>query len=124
MPRRPPFQGKTAGFWAKLKGLVVDRYTWFSLLYMILQLPFGITYFTVFAVLISTSLWLIAQPILQLVFGQPAFTYGGNTQYFFNGGLLTLGVISGIALFFGSLHLARWTGKLHGAWAKLMLVRL
>ena len=124
MPRRPPFQEKKPGFWAKLKALLADRYSWFSLLYMILQLPLGITYFTVFTVLMSTSLWLIAQPIVQLVFGQPAFNYGSDTQYFFNGWVMTLGVIAGIILFFGTLHLSRWTGRLHGAWAKLMLVRL
>jgi hypothetical protein len=124
MPRRPPFQEKAPGFWAKLKALLADRYSWFSLLYMIIQLPFGITYFTVFTVLIGTSLWLIFQPVIQLVFGQPAFNYSIDTQYFFNGWLLTLAVIVGIILFFGTLHLSRWAGKLHGAWAKMMLVRL
>jgi len=37
---------------------------------------------------------------------------------------MALGVIAGVALFFGTMHLAKWTGKLQGAWAKLMLVRL
>jgi uncharacterized membrane protein len=124
MPRRPPFQEKKTGLWGKFKALITDRYTWFSLLYMIIQLPLGITYFTLFVVLISTSLWLVAQPIVELVFNQPVFTYGDNIQYFFNGWLMALSVITGIALFFGTMHLSRWTGKLHGAWAKLMLVRL
>lgn len=124
MPRRPPFQEKKPNLWARFKSLVADRYTWFSLLYMFLQLGFGIAYFTVFTVLIAISLWLIALPVLELVFHQPAFHYSGNVLYFLNGWQLVLGVIAGIVLFFGTMHLARWTGKLHGAWAKLMLVRL
>ncbi len=123
MPRRPPFQEKTTGLWAKLKALLTDRYTWFSLLYMILQLPFGIAYFTVFTVLLASSLWLVVQPIVEGVFNWPAFTYGANTGYFLNGWLMPLVVVGGIALFFGTMHLARLMGKLHGAWAKLMLVR-
>ena len=124
MPRRPPFQEKKMGLWAKLKVLVIDRYTWFSLLYMILQLGFGIAYFTAFTTLLATAGWLIAQPVVEPVFHQPAFTYGNNVGYFFNNWLLALGVIAGIALFFGTMHLARWAGRLHGAWARLMLVRL
>ncbi len=124
MPRRPPFQEKKTGLWSKFKSLVTDRYTWFSLLYMIIQMGLGIAYFTTFTLLIAISLGLVVQPVVEQVFHQPAFRYGNNMPYFFNGWLMTLGVIAGIALFFGTMHLARWTGKLHGAWAKLMLVRL
>jgi uncharacterized membrane protein len=124
MPRRPPFQEKTTGMLAKLKVLLVDRYTWFSLLYMILQLGFGIAYFTVFTVLLSVSAWLIAQPVLEPVFHLPAFVGINNSEYFLNNWLLALSVIAGVLLFFGTMHLARLTGRLHGKWAKLMLVRL
>lgn len=94
------------------------------MLYMILQLGFGIAYFTVFTTLLATAGWLMAQPVVESVFHQPAFTYGNNVGYFFNNWLMALGVIAGIALFFGTMHLAHWFGRLHGAWAKLMLVRL
>jgi len=124
MPRRPPFQEKKKGLWAKLKALVADRYTWFSMLYMIVQLGLGIAYFTVFTVLITTSLALIAQPIVVYVFHYSAFGDINGVPVLLNGWLMALGVIAGIFLFFGTMHLARWTGKLHGAWAKLMLVRL
>ena len=45
MPHRPLFSPKDKGIWAKFKALLIDRYTWFSMVYMLLQLPLGITYF-------------------------------------------------------------------------------
>lgn len=124
MPRRAPFQEKQKGVWARFKTLLTDRYTWFSLLYMVVQLGLGITYFSVFTVLMAISLALVAAPIIQPTFHYPATFFDNNSPLFFNGWWMAMGVIIGVALFFGTMHLARWTGKLHGAWAKAMLVRL
>ena len=124
MPRRAPFQEKQKGVWARFKTLLSDRYTWFSLFYMIVQLGLGITYFTVFTVLMAISLALVAAPIIQPTFHYPATFFDYNTPLFFSGWWMAMGVIIGVALFFVTMHLARWTGKLHGAWAKAMLVRL
>jgi uncharacterized membrane protein len=124
MPRRAPFQQKKMGLWARFKTLFSDRYTWFSLLYMIVQLGLGITYFTVFTVLMAISLGLIFEPLFQPIFHHAVVTFGNNPPFFYDGGWMVLGVLIGVALFFVTMHLARWTGKLHGAWAKTMLVRL
>jgi uncharacterized membrane protein len=57
MPRRAPSAGANKGLWQRFKGLIGDRYTWFSLAYLILQMPLGITYFTIFVTLIGVSIW-------------------------------------------------------------------
>ena len=92
------------------------------MVYMILQLPLGIIYFTVFITLIASSLYLIASPILELVFNLPLFTIW-NTLYYFHGWVMPFAVIAGILLFFLTLHLAKLTGSLQGKLAKAMLVR-
>jgi uncharacterized membrane protein len=121
MPHRPMFSKKDQGLWGKFKALIGDKYTWFSMVYMLLQLPLGIAYFTVFITLISMSLALIASPIWR-VFNLPVFT-NNNTQYYLNGWITPIMVIAGVLLFFTTLHLAKVIGNLHGNLAKTMLVR-
>ena len=122
MPHRPLFSPKDKGIWAKFKALLIDKYTWFSMVYMLLQLPLGITYFTVFITLISTSLALVAAPIWSLAFNLPVFTNNG-TQYILNGWVTPFLTVAGVILFFATLHLAKVICGLHGKLAKAMLVR-
>ena len=122
MPHRPLFSKKDQGLWGKFKALLIDRYTWFSMVYMLLQLPLGIAYFTVFITLISMSLAFVASPILQLGWNLPMFTDNGSL-YYLNGWVMPFAVIAGILLFFLTLHLAKIVGNLHGKLAKAMLVR-
>ena len=122
MPHRPLFSPKDKGIWAKFKALLIDKYTWFSMVYMLLQLPLGIAYFTAFITLIAASLGLIVTPILRLIFGQPMFVIN-NTQYILNGWVTPFVTVAGVILFFATLHLAKVIGGLHGKLAKAMLVR-
>ena len=122
MPHRPLFSKNDKGVWAKFKALITDRYTWLSMVYMLIQLPLGIFYFTLFVTLISVSLGLVASPILELVFKEPMFTANGS-MYFFNGWVMPIVVIVGVLLFFATLHLAKAIGNFHGNLAKAMLVR-
>jgi uncharacterized membrane protein len=122
MPHRPLFSKKDHGLWGKFKALLIDRYTWFSMVYMLLQLPLGIAYFTVFITLISISLGLFVTPILELVFNVPMFTSNGSL-YYLNGWMMPIAVIAGVLLFFLTLHLAKVVGNAHGKLAKAMLVR-
>ena len=48
MPRRPLFSRKDISWWQKIKSLFTERQTWTAVIYMILQMPLGIIYFTVF----------------------------------------------------------------------------
>ena len=66
MPRRPLFTDRQAGWWGQVKSLFLETRTWTALTYMILLLPLGMIYFTVFITLIALSLGLIVSPILSL----------------------------------------------------------
>jgi uncharacterized membrane protein len=122
MPHRPLFSPKDKGLWAKFKSLLTDKYTWFSMVYMLLQLPLGIIYFTVFICLLALSLGLVAYPISELGFDFRAFIIHGSF-YHLNGWVNPFVVIAGILLFFLTLHLAKVIGGVHGKLAKAMLVR-
>jgi hypothetical protein len=122
MPHRPVFSRKDIGFWQKIKNILADRYTWTSLVYMFLQMFLGIIYFSVFVSLIAVSLWLIAGPIIGLSLDVPAFI-NGNYGYYFTPWLLPFSIIGGALLLTATMHLVKLAGKIHGEWARLMLVR-
>jgi uncharacterized membrane protein len=122
MPHRPLFSPKDQGLWAKFKSLITDRYTWFSMVYMLLMLPLGVIYFSVFVTLLSLVLALIAAPVWALIFNLPVISTS-TTLYYLNGWVTPIMVIAGIGLFFLTLHLAKVIGNAHGRLAKAMLVR-
>jgi hypothetical protein len=121
MPRRPQFHRRNMGLWSRFKNIVLDKYTWLSIAYMILQLPLGTIYFSVFITLIALSLSGIAMPILQLGFDIPVNINGGS--YYLAGWMLALAVVAGILLATLTMHLAKYVGHMHGALAKTLLVR-
>jgi hypothetical protein len=121
MPRRTWFFGDDSGWWQRLKTLFLDRRTWTSIGYMLLQLPLGLVYFTVFLVMISFSLSLLIMPLAGPVFGQPTIVVNDVT-YDIPYGLTPLISAVGLVLIIGTMHLARWVGRAHGALAKAMLV--
>jgi hypothetical protein len=122
MPRRRLFYRKDLGWWRSFKEIVKDKHTWLSLIYLILQLPLGIIYFTVFITLIAVSLYGIALPILQLGFNIPV-SYVNGVAYDLAGWLLPLTVIAGILLATLTMHLAKHLGRWHGMLAKALLVK-
>ena len=121
MPRRPQFHLKNMGLWVHFKKIILDKYTWLSIAYMILQLPLGTIYFSAFITLIALSLFGIAIPILQLGFDVPININGGS--YYLAGWMLPLAVAAGILLATLTMHLAKYVGHMHGALAKTLLVR-
>ena len=122
MPRRPLYYQKKLGFWPRVKTMLTDKHTWLSMIYMILQLPLGVFYFSLMVSLISVSLWGIVSPILQLGFDIPIIWLGA--PYFFAGWFLPIAVIGGILLLIITMHLAKMLGRFHGWLAKAMLVRI
>jgi hypothetical protein len=122
MPRRPLFTRSDIGWWQKMKKLFTERQTWTAVLYMLLQMPLGIIYFTVIVTLISVSIGLIFKPILELAWGIPSFVIG-DYGYYTPVWLLPFTVIGGALLLTATMHIVKYTGKLHGAYAKAMLVR-
>jgi len=121
MPRRPQFHRRNMGLWSRFKNIIFDKHTWLSIAYMILQLPLGTIYFSVFITLIALSLSGIAIPILQLGFDIPVNINGGS--YYLAGWMLPLAVVAGILLATLTMHLAKYIGRMHGALAKTLLVR-
>ncbi len=122
MPRRPLFSRRDIGWWQKIKGLLASRLTWTSIIYMILQLPLGILYFSVTISLVALSVWLIGRPIFELTLGLPAFTVSPY-YYYTPDWVMPFSIIGGILLLTLTMHLVKLTGRGHGRLAKAMLVR-
>ena len=123
MPRRAVYQRRNRGWWPRFKDIVSDKYTWLSIIYMLLQMPLGIFYFTLFTVLISLFLLGFAIPVMQLIFSVPIFNING-VYYYLSAWLLPFTVIIGVLIGIAMLHLAKALGKLHGGLARLLLVRV
>jgi hypothetical protein len=122
MPRRASYVRSDAGWLERLKPLLLGKRTWLGMLYMVVQLPLGVIYFTLFITLIALSLSLVAAPIVQEVFGMPIIMLD-DQLYWVPAWGVPLAVVAALLLLTSTMHLARWIGWLHGRWAKLMLVR-
>ena len=122
MPRRPIFSRKDLAMWDKFKSLVKDRRTWLTLLYMVILMPLGIIYFTLFLTMLILSLYGLASPVLFYWFGLPIAHIHG-IDIFLPGWYAPLTVLAGILLLMITLHLAKGLGHLHGRLAKAMLVK-
>lgn len=121
MPRRPLFTPQNIKWFDRLKSLVIDKHTWFSFSYMILQLVLGTIYFTGLVTSFAISLATISIPYMQMKFGLPIMTFN-NTNYFLPAWGYPLVVLAGILLWTGTMHAVKWIGKIHGRYAKAMLV--
>jgi len=122
MPRRPVFSKTHLGPWERIKALFTDKRSWFTIIYMVLQLPLGIFYFTLFVTMISFGLAGIAMPIVQFGFGLPIGIIGDHSFYA-PIWLVPLFVFTGVLWLLLTMHLAKALGRLHGAFAKVMLVK-
>ncbi|MBD9537015.1 sensor domain-containing protein, partial [Stenotrophomonas sp. STM01] len=124
MPRRPAYTDKSQGWLARIGAMFADGRTWLTMLYFLLMLPLGVAYFTIATTLLSLSLALMFAPLGDLLFDHPAGIWidGVNVATAF--WVWPVSVAVGALLLFGTLHLARGIGKLHGAMAKHLLVRL
>ncbi len=121
MPRRPRTLGVQGGFWARVKGWLTDYRSWTTMLYMVLQLPLGIIYFTVVTVALSLSVAAVAAPVASLVLNQPIIV-NGEYGYMPYAWALPLFVAIGALGFFVTLWMCKGIGYVHGMWAKTMLV--
>jgi hypothetical protein len=122
MPRRPLFTQPGLKWMERLKQLLLDKHTWLSILYMLLQFVLGTIYFIVITVVLSLSLAFIALPFFQEFFDQGAITFGNNVHYFFPVATYPLFVLGGYLLWTAFMNLVRGVGQLHGRMAKWMLV--
>ncbi|MDO8964448.1 MAG: sensor domain-containing protein [Coriobacteriia bacterium] len=126
MPRRPRIVGTGGGtFWERLKSWITDYRTWATMLYMLLMLPLGITYFTVIVTALTVSLALVVTPVAQAIFHFPiAMSVDGGAMYgyYLEPWGVPLVMALGVLGFFVTLWLSKGVGYLHGLFAKVMLV--
>jgi uncharacterized membrane protein len=122
MPRRPRIAtGPNGSLIERLKTWLTDYRTWTTMLYMVLMLPLGITYFTLIVTALATSVGTFMVPIAQWITNSPVIRFG-------EWGLLIdpweapLWFAAGILGGFLTLWLAKGAGYLHGLFAKIMLV--
>ena len=109
------------GWWARFKVLFNSRHTWLTIFYMILMLPLGVIYFSIFITLISLSLGFILAPLAQLFLPFPMITVG-NSMYYVTPDLGIMVFLLGIIFSIGTMNLAKVLGCWHGTLAKAMLV--
>jgi uncharacterized membrane protein len=121
MPRRPLFTQTRLKWLERLKLLVLDKHTWLSILYMIVQFVFGTIYFVLFVTILSFSLSFIAIPFLQEILGTGAIS-NNDVRYTVPTWSYPLLIFGGILLWTAFMNIARGIGQLHGRLAKLMLV--
>jgi uncharacterized membrane protein len=121
MPRRPRMAGVQGNLWERIKSWLADYRTWTTMLYMVLQLPLGIIYFTLMVTGLSTSFALLTAPIWQRVYHIPMWV-NGDYGYYTHPAALPLVMAVGALGFFLTLWLAKGIGIVHGMWAKTMLV--
>ena len=132
MPRRPPYTGRERPWLQRIAAMLTDPRTWATLLYMLLMLPLGIAYFVIVVVLSAVSLALMLMPVAMVFdfFGLGHDFVGGTVTVDWGFGAHIPGWGDAIAMFvvgffllFGMLHLVRGIGRMHGAFAKHLLVK-
>jgi len=123
MPRRASFTDSSLGWKERLIQLLTGKSTWLAWIYQVLMLPLGILYFTVIVTLVSVAVALIGAPIMAYVFDLPIGTFSNGVWIWTLPDYLTpLLSVVGVGLATATMHLARWTGKIHGKFAKALLV--
>lgn len=123
MPRRPLYTQRDKPWVQRLKELFTDARTWTAMGYFLLMMPLGTAYFTIVVTLVSLSLSLIVAPVALMFGAQGVLVLEGVTFVPDSPLLWPLSFVAGVVLLFGTLHLARGIGRLHGWLAKHLLVR-
>ncbi len=104
----------------RLKVLVTDRSTWSSLLYLVLQLPLGVIYFTVTVSLVALALGLMSAPFLYVLTPFPVIALSGEPFRMPAWAPVLIG-IGGFLLLTSSMHVIRGIGRWHSQYARALL---
>ena len=121
MPRRPRLVGAQGTLWDRIKSWLTDYRSWTTMLYMVLQLPLGIIYFTTVVTALALSVATFALPIAQVMLEQPVIR-GMDYGYLIEPWAMPLVMALGVLGAFATLWIAKGVGKVHSMWAKTMLV--
>ncbi|MBB1472540.1 sensor domain-containing protein [Luteimonas sp. MC1782] len=123
MPRRPLYSARGRSIWRRIGDMFSDPRTWSTMLYMLLMLPLGILYFTVAATFGGVALGFIAAPLALLPGVELNVWMFGIDLPEEAPWLLPVVSLVGVLLLFATLHMARGIGRLHGRFAKHLLVK-
>jgi hypothetical protein len=122
MPRRPLFAPQGIKLLDRIKQLLLDKHTWLSLVYMVIQFVLGTVYFVALVTVFAFTLVGLSIPVVQEFFDFPAITIGGGLHVYLPDWAYLLTVLAGILLWTLTMHAAKFIGQLHGRYAKAMLV--
>ena len=113
------------GFFGQLKKILADTKTYTSMIYMFLELPLGIIYFTLIVTFLVISAAFIVSPILWILDDEGILYLSGDEWLWHEdfGNTIFL-MLMGIVLFFGTLHLGNWLAKVEKFLCKNLLVRI
>jgi len=123
IPRRSWAEPADLTFLRRIWFWVKDRRTCTAMVYMLLQLPLGVLYFTTAVVGFAGGIWLVVEPFMQWIGGHTYIHYWDNAEFFFSTWQLPLLFIAGVVVLVASMHLVRAIGRAHAAYAKAMLGR-
>jgi Putative sensor len=131
MPRRPVHPGPVTSWGSRIGAMLSDARTWTTLLYFVLMLPLGITYFVIATVGLSMGFKLSVAPLA--VLGEDLGWFGSDYP---NGLPFVLGhhwmhinwieslfmLALGVVVLTALMHLARGIVRGHARLAKALLV--
>ncbi|HEV2111568.1 MAG TPA: sensor domain-containing protein, partial [Gammaproteobacteria bacterium] len=126
MPRRPVHPGESGSRSMKerIKEVFTDPRTWSTLLYMVLQLVFGVIYFVLAVTFTAVSLSLIFAPIEAIIPGAHFLWISWDDEQYMLPWIFTpLMTVLGVIVLTCLMHLARGIGYFHGHLAKNLLVK-
>ena len=123
MPRRPLFVQKDLSWTGKFKALITESHTWKALAYILLRFPAGLVYFAGFAILFSVSLKCFLYPLWYWGLNRPLITLRQSLAVYPPVWSIPLISAAGIFMLPLVLYLAKAVGRIHGRFAKFMLVR-
>ena len=122
MPRKPIFIQKGLSPSKKLRVLLTESLTWKIFIYLVSRFPLGLLYSFGLLILMAFAVKFITYPVLGSVFDRGLINLGGQ-KYYTSVFLYPVVSLAGFILLTLTLHLAKLVGKLHGRFAKSMLVR-
>ena len=113
------------GLFDHLKNILSDGKTYTSMVYMFLELPLGIIYFTLIITFLAVSVTFTFSPILWIL-NDEGIIYLSGDDWLWNedfGNTIFLSLV-GIVLFLGTLHLGNLLAKVEEFLCKNLLVRI
>jgi len=122
MPRRQLFAPQNTKLLERIKTLVIDKHTWLSIVYMVVQFVLGTVYFVVLVTVFAFAASFVALPVVQEVLDVPVIQFANGVDYFLPQWGYPLAAFGGILLWTATMHLVKLVGGLHGRYAKALLV--